>query len=348
MIRMAGLSIYGITLVAILSYYSFSLVVKLVLILGLGASHGALLGGLSHLASVFPDPCNAALLLGVDMAGIVPFVTIVLTALLGDGGDLWRRALFIVPAVAALAGIISLFLLLHSKMAAQYLGHANTTLRHNIEGLETLLSRSGGEETDSSSNESPPSSPNSQHYVSLSSFLTASETTSPNYQAAIGWGVVVFACTFCTFFMIPFFPKTQKTHAHFPVFLFFAQLFADIVGRELLCVVVKNAVKSKALVWVLVILRALIIGGWLAEVLKQPSSSTLMGGLEMGAVILCGLVGGAINPAVYMLAGLRISDDSRDSVKAIHCCMWCSVAGSLVALLLLNIVGFIHPLSWNF
>jgi len=351
MVRMAALSLYGSAIGVILSFYYFPLVVTVVFILILGATHGALLGGLSQLASVFPDPCNGALLLGVDLAGVIPLLLVILVAVV-KGGLAWGHVIFIVPAIISFIGIISLVLLLRSEMATQYLGQAKN-LRRNVEGLETLLSRSGGSEEgdDRESINNGSSAANSEHYVSLSSFLSIHDTTSPKYyQQALAWGVLVFACTFCTYFMVPFFPESSKTHVHFPVLLFFVQHFADIVGRELLCVFVKNAVKGKLFMWALVTLRALIMLGWLVEVLMQPfnTSSVVVGVMEIGAVVLCGLVGGAINPAVYMLAGLRISDDPRDSVKAIRCCMWCSVAGSLAALVLLNVLAFVHPLSWGF
>lgn len=343
MARMTGLSIYGIVISVIMSYFSFSLVVNLVCILLLGITHGALLGGLSQLASVFPSSCYGALLLGVDLAGLIPFLLIIIVALVGPTTFL-SHVIFIVPATISFFGIVALLLLIRSEMANLYLGQSNKSiLRNNIEGLENLLSRSGDEEDHGDGRH------NSGQYVSLSSFLTTSSSSpSQYYKPALAWGMLVFACTFCTYFMVPFFPEAKKTHIHFPVFLFFAQHFADIVGRELLCGFVKNAVKSKWFMWMLVLLRALIIMGWLTEVLVCPYKSFLIGALEVGALILCGLVGGSVIPSVYMLAGLKISDDARDSVKAIHTCMWCSVAGSIGALIVLNIAAFIHPsLAWG-
>lgn len=360
MFRMSLFIIYGIVISIIMSFYSFSLVANLLCILALGISHGALLGGLSQLASVFPSSCTGALLLGVDLAGLIPLLLISIVAITGTT-SFTGHVIFIVPGSISFMGILSLFLLIRSEMANLYLGQSNI-LRNNIEGLENLLSRSGddnnnNDEEDNNNNinnnnnnihESP--SHHSLSYVSLSSFIaTSSKSSMADYKPALAWGVVVFVCTFCTYFMIPFFPETSKIRAaHFPVFLFFTQHFADIVGRELLCGFIKNAIKGKAFMWMLVVLRALIIMGWLAEVLISSSGGFLAGTLEVLALLLCGLVGGAINPSVYMLAGLKISDDSRDSVKAIHCCMWCSVGGAIVALIFLNSLAFIHPsLSWG-
>lgn len=76
---------------------------------------------------------KGALLLGVDLAGLIPLLIIVMITLVG-GGMQWGHILFIVPACIAFIGIIALFFLLRSEMATQYLGQANASLRHNVEG----------------------------------------------------------------------------------------------------------------------------------------------------------------------------------------------------------------------
>jgi len=330
LLRMAVLNIYSIVICVIFAIYDFSLVFSVFCILGLGICHGALLGGLSQFASVFPSPCYGYLILGVDLAGVVPFlITILLT--LAPTNNLLFHFLYLTPAALSLLGLISLGLLLQSGMAKECLGQSTTVLRNNAEGMESLL-RSGDEADDGG-------------YVSLSSFVSHYPTP---YKAALAWGVLVFACTLCTYFMVPFFPQARKTSSHLPAYLFFAQHFADVFGREVMCGIVKNAVKGKVFMWVLVILRALIISGFLAELLTWPISGALIGALEVGAVVLSGLVGGAVNPSVYTLAGLRISDDTRNSSRAIYVCMWCSVAGALTALALLNGVSFVRPnLHWS-
>lgn len=57
--------------------------------------------------------------------------------------------------------------------------------------------------------------------------------------------------------------------------------------------------------------------GWLAEVLMNSVSSIGMGAIEIGALVLSGLVGGSVNPSVYLLSGLKSSDDSRDSIRVL-------------------------------
>lgn len=339
--RMILISIYGITITPIMSFISFPLLVNLLCILGLGISHGALLGGLSQLASVFPSSCNGSLLLGQDLTGVVPLLLVSIVAL-SKASPIMSHIIFIVSPSLSLCGIISLILLLRSEMASMYLGNfSKPSLKSSasIEGLENLLSRSGGDEERGDSDQ----------YVSLSSFLSPSPATTKQYTPAMVWGIIVFFCTFCTYFMVPFFPEAKKTHAHFPIFLFFVQHFSDISGRELLCGLVKTSVKTKFFMWILVILRTLIIFGWIAEVLFYQSSSIGLGALEIGALVLCGLVGGSVNPSVYLLAGVKNSDDYRDSIRAIHCCMWCSVAGSLTALFVVNMIALSngHSLSWG-
>jgi len=293
---------------------------------------------LSQFASVFPAPCYGYLILGVDLAGILPFLITIFLAI-SPTSVLLFHFLYFTPAALSFLGIISLVLLLRSDMAKECLGHSNTMLTNNTEGYESLLRNVDDREDGVPSHAS-------QSYVSLSSFVSTYPTP---YRAALGWGALVFACTFCTYFTLPFFPLAKMTGGyHFTPFLFFAQHFADIGGRELLCGFVKNAVKGKLFMWALVILRGLIIAGWLVEVLTSPPiAGALVGVVELGALVLTGLVGGAVNPAVYMLAGLRISDDTRSASKAIYVCMWCSVAGALAALALLNAASFVQPsLNW--
>ncbi len=100
----------------------------------------------------------------------------------------------------------------------------------------------------------------SSQYVSLSSFLNVGPMS---YKQALTWGVLVFVCTFGTFFVMPFYTDSRATYEHLPAYLFFANHFSDILGRELLCAFVKNSVKGKPIMWTLVLLRMLILFGML-------------------------------------------------------------------------------------
>lgn len=73
------------------------------------------------------------MLLGVDFAGLVPFLLIIIIALVNGDIEIWGHVLFIVSAFVALLGVFALFLLLRSEMANQYLD-SSTNLRHNVEG----------------------------------------------------------------------------------------------------------------------------------------------------------------------------------------------------------------------
>jgi len=289
--------------------------------LGLGICHGALLGGLSQLSSVFPSPCYGYLLLGVDLSWVIPFIITILLNLYPSSSLLFQF-LYLSPAVLSVVGIVSLLLLLRTEIARQCLGHSTSVKKEN-EGLQSLLNP-----TDDRS------------YVSLSSFV--SQHPMP-YKDAFGWGVIIFACSFGTYFMLPFLPQARKTALHFPPYLFFAQHIATVLGREVLCGVVKNAIKGKVVMWILIILRTLIIGGILVELLTCPISGPAIGALEVGVLVLAGLVGGAANPSSYMLAGLRISDDIHNSSKVMYVCMWCSVAGAITALAVWNGVSVVQP-----
>jgi len=292
--------------------------------LGLGICHGALLGGLSQLSSFFPAPGYGHLLLGVDFAWVVPFVITILLTLF-PASNLLFQFLYLAPAVLSVIGAVSLAVLLRSDMARQCLGHRAIRNRSTAgEGLESLLR----------------SDDSDAQYVSLSSFVSLHSTP---YKDSLGWGAIIFVCTFCTYFLVPFFPEARKTGLHFPPYLFFAQHVADIVGREALCGLVKNAAKGKLVLWILVVLRALIIAGWLVEVLTSPLSGSAVGAFEVVAVILAGLVGGSVNPSVYMLASLRINDETHNSTKATQVCMWCSVAGAITALVVWNGVYVVAP-----
>jgi len=322
-LRLAVLTLYNVVVCVIFAFYSFSVLFSFLAMLGLGICHGALLGGLSQLSSVFPSPCYGYLLLGVDFSWVIPFIVTVLLNLY-PSSTLLFQFLYLAPAGLSLIGVVSLLLLLRSDMARQCLGHSGSTKKEHAEGLQSLLSLG----TDD------------RQYVSLSSFVSLQPTP---YKDAFGWGVIIFACTFCTYFMLPFLPQARKTTPYFPPYLFFAQHVATVLGREALCGVVKNAVKGKIVMWLLVILRALIIAGFLVELIIYPISGNAIGALEVGAVVLAGLVGGAANPSSYMLAGLRISDDIHNSSKVMYVCMWCSVAGAITALAVWNGISVVQP-----
>lgn len=323
-LRMSVLALYNIVVCVIFAFYSFSVVFSFFAMLGLGICHGALLGGLSQLSSVFPSPYYGYLVLGVDFSWVIPFIiTVILTFF--PSSTLLFQFLYLTPAVLSVIGIIALLLLLQCDMAEQFLGQSKALRKENAEGLESLLR---SEEADA-------------QYVSLSSFVSHHPTP---YADAFGWGFIVFVCTFCTYIMIPYFPEARKTGLHFAPYLFFTQHVTDMLGRETLCAIVKNAGgKGKLVTWLLVILRALIIAGLLAELRTCPIGGIAIGAMEMVALVLAGLVGGAVNPAVYTLACLRVSDDIHNSSKVLYVCMWCSVAGAIAALAVWNGVSVVQP-----
>lgn len=322
-LRMFVLALYNIVVCIVFAFYNFSAVFSFFAMFGLGICHGALLGGLSQLSSVFPSPYYGHLLLGVDFAWVIPFIITLLLSFF-PSSDLLFQFLYITPAVLSAIGVLSLFFLLRSDMAKQFLGKAKVIQKENAEGLESLLR---SEDADA-------------QYVSLSSFV--SQTPTP-YKDAFGWGAIVFVCSFCTYIMIPYFPEARKTGIHFAPYLFFAQHVSSVLGREAVCGIVKNAVKGKLVTWLLVILRALIIAGLLVELRTCPIGGIAIGAMEVVALVLVGLVGGAVSPAVYTLACLRISDDIHNSSKVLYVCMWCSVAGAIAALAVWNGVSVVQP-----
>ena len=76
------------------------------------------------------------------MAGIIPVILIIVITMAGGCvvvDCVWGHVLFLAPAIVGLVGIVSLILLLRSKMAVQCLGQANAILRHNVEGKYLML-----------------------------------------------------------------------------------------------------------------------------------------------------------------------------------------------------------------